>query len=142
MLDNYRDLNDELLGTPAILRELVTNRGPDNLPDEAITLIAALRDRDRAVLARLRTMTTQRDPYLRALSSDVGEVSADPASLLAEFDTARGEVVSLLMNLTLRDWERTAIDETEGETTLADEVERHVDFDENQVAKIREAVGA
>ena len=34
------------------------------------------------------------------------------------------------MNLTLKDWERTATDDVEGEVSLADEVERHVEFDE------------
>jgi len=47
-----------------------------------------------------------------------------------------------LMNLTLRDWERTAIDETDGQVTLADEVERHVEFDEDHLARIRAAFAA
>jgi hypothetical protein len=34
------------------------------------------------------------------------------------------------MNLTLRDWERTATHDAGGEVTLVDEVEQHVEFDE------------
>ena len=138
MLDNYRDLIDELLGTPTALRQLAAARGA--LPAAAARLIAELRDRDRAVLERLQTMTRQRDPYLRALRP-VEPAWTDDAALLDEFDAARGDLVSLLMNLTLRDWERTAIDEADGAITVADEVERHVEFDEEHVALLRRAFG-
>jgi hypothetical protein len=55
-------------------------------------------------------------------------------------EQARGDLVSLLINLSLKDWARTAIDETEGEETLADEIERHVEFDETQRARFRDIV--
>jgi hypothetical protein len=44
------------------------------------------------------------------------------------------------MNLTLRDWERTAIDENGDKLVLADEVERHVEFDEDHQGRIVEAL--
>lgn len=139
MLDNYRDLIDELLGTPTELRRLVEPAPPN---PTAMRLIAELRDRDAAVLDRLQRLTREREPYLRGMAVRTPEVPASAAELLAGFDAARGELVSLLMNLTLKDWERTAVDETRGETTLADEVERHVEFDETQVARIKAALGA
>ena len=139
MLDNYQDLIDELLGTPTALRSLL---GSGRAPAEAVALVAALRDRDRAVLARLQTIHRQRDPVLKPLPDPPpGAPPGDPAEALAGFEAARGELVSLLMNLTLRDWERTAIDESAGELTLADEVERHVEFDEDHLARVRAAVG-
>jgi hypothetical protein len=58
--------------------------------------------------------------------------------LLDEMDVARGDLVSLLMNLNLKDWERAAIDEHEGEVTLAEEVERHVEFDETHRRRFRD----
>ena len=42
------------------------------------------------------------------------------------------------MNLSLKDWERRAIHETEGEITLADEIEYHVEFDEEQRRRLQE----
>jgi hypothetical protein len=137
MLDNYRDLIDELLGTPTALRELVGDREAPDVPPAALAAIAGLRDRDRAVLGRLQAMLQRRDAFLPALDpTQPIPAPEEPASLLAEFDAARGALVSLLMNLTLKDWERTAIHATEGEITLADEVERHVEFDEAAVARI------
>lgn len=140
MLDNYRDLIDELLGAPTALRGLVGDTARD-LPAEAARLLAELRDRDTAVLARLQTMTRERDAYLPTVAPSGVAVPDDGETLLGEFDTARGELVSLLMNLTLRDWERTAIDEAAGEITVADEVERHVEFDEAQRARLEKALG-
>ena len=54
MLDNYRDLIDELLGTPTSLRQLAATRPGTPLPAAVARLVAELRDRDRAVLQRLQ----------------------------------------------------------------------------------------
>ena len=140
MLDAYRDLIDSLLGTPTTLRRLVAGRSDEDLPLELASVVAELRDRDLAVLQRLQTMTRQRDPYLRALPTAQASAPEEIGALLEGFDAARGDLVSLLMNLTLRDWERTAIDEVEGEITVADEVERHVEFDEEHLSRIQEVL--
>ncbi len=141
MLDNYRDLIDELLGTPAALRTLSGDAGPEALPAGVVSLIGELRDRDLELQARLQTMLRQRNPYLRALAEAPQPMAGaeDAAAVLQGFDSARGELVSLLMNLTLKDWERTATHEVEGEITLAEEVERHVEFDEDRVARAQAA---
>lgn len=143
MLDNYRDLIDELLGTPAAFRALNDDAGPDALPAEVVALIGELRDRDLMVHERIQTMLRERNPHLRALTDPTQPTGGleDAATALQEFDAARGELVSLLMNLTLKDWERTATHEVDGEITLADEVERHVEFDEDRVARARAAAG-
>ena len=143
MLDSYRDLIDELLGTPKALRDLVAQRGDAGASPAALAQIAELRDRDEIVLERLQTILREQNAHLRPLPEAgstpfAGNEGAE--ALLAAFDTARGELVSLLMNLTLKDWERTATHETEGEIALADEVERHVEFDEAHRARIGEAM--
>jgi hypothetical protein len=143
MLDEYQDLIDELLGTPKIFRDLLAEGG-GGVSAEALALIAELRERDRVVLERLQRMTRETSPHLRALpdAGGSGEAPGNVEKLLASFDTARGDLVSLLMNLTLKDWTRTATHDTAGIVTLADEVERHVEFDEEHVERVREAVGA
>ena len=52
-------------------------------------------------------------------------------------EAARGDLVSLLINLSLKDWERTAFHEVRGERTLAEEIEEHVDYDETQRGRLR-----
>ena len=146
MLDNYRDLVDELLGTPTALRELVGERLGDDVPPPALALMRELLDRDRTVLRRLQTVLREPNPYLRALGAPESAPSppveaVEPSDLLGAVDSARGDLVSLLMNLTLKDWERTATHEVDGEITVAEEVERHVEFDEDHVARIQATLG-
>ena len=138
MLDAYRDLIDELLSTPSEIRGLVDASGTSAMPPEAKRLIAELRDRDRAVLDRAQTITRQQNPYLRSLRLDASAYDEDFSVLLEEMEIARGHLVSLLINLSLKDWARVAIDETEGEVTLADEIEQHVEFDERHRSQLRE----
>jgi hypothetical protein len=107
---------------------------------EARRLVAQMRDRDRVVLERLNRMMRSPDPRLDAVNLGEPDVTESLEDLLSEADIARGDLVSLLMNLTLKDWERVASHDVEGEITLAEEVEAHVDFDEAQLARIRAAV--
>lgn len=137
MLDAYRDLIDELLGTPAEVRGLLLPLNGDASPDVR-ALVASLRDRDRAVLARVQAMTREETPYLTTRVDQVHPGETRLSQLLDEMDVARGDLVSLLMNLTLKDWERRAIHETVGEVTLADEIEQHVEFDEAVRRRARE----
>ena len=138
MLDAYRDLTDELLETPNVIRGTIDSQGEGNVPEEARRLIAGLRDRDRAVLDRVQTMTRQETPYVQVLRLEEPAADDPLPDLFAEMETARGDLVSLLINLSLKDWERQAVHETEGEITLADEIEWHVEFDEDQRRRLRE----
>lgn len=146
MLDSYRNLIDELLGTPSILRTMLD--GTSAPPPEALTLIDELRARDEGMLDRLNTMLATQGAILAPLVNDPTAenaalaVSGDPNELLSRFDHARGEIVSLLMNLTIRDWGRSAIGDDGQETWLSDEVENHVDFEEDQLVRISDAMTA
>ena len=137
MLDAYRDLIDELLSTPTEIRGLLQENS-DPSP-EAVRLISELRDRDLAVLASAQRMTREDTPYLEA-DRDIPHEAGDPQQILAEMETARGDLVSLLINLSLKDWERGAIHPTRGEIVLADEIEGHVEFDEAQRIAIRDSL--
>mgnify|MGYP000069441438 CR=1 FL=1 len=135
MLDDYQDLIDELLGTPALVRTLFANA--EGAPSErALQSVSALHERDTIVLGRLQRLTRETSaPYFKQLPALDAAIAAAPIpddldAFMGSFDTARGDLVSLLMNLTLKDWERIATDDVEGEISLAEEVERHVEFDE------------
>jgi hypothetical protein len=137
MLDQYRELIDELLGAPGIIRGLA---GSGDISPDGAALIAGTRDRDLIMIERLNTIMRSPDPRLGDLKDAAIVGNADGQGLLDTVDTARGDLVSILMNLTLKDWERTAFHDTDGEISLSEEVERHVDFDEAQVARIRAAL--
>lgn len=137
MLDAYRDLIDELLSTPTEIRGLIQHTS-DPSP-ETVRLIAELRDHDLAVLARAQRMTREDAPYLAA-DQDLPHDAGSATEILAEMEAARGDLVSLLINLSLKDWERTAIHPTRGELVLAEEIEEHVEFDEAQRVAIRNSL--
>ena len=140
MLDAYRDLIDDLLSTPSEIRELIEASGASDTSPETKRLVAETRNRDRAILERVQAITREETPYLPALRISEAADDEDLSALLAEMEVARGDLVSLLINLSLKDWTRGAIDETGGEITLADEIERHVEFDERQRRQLRESV--
>jgi hypothetical protein len=140
MLDAYRDLIDDLLSTPTEIRALMDASGGSSTSPEAKRLVAELRNRDRAILERVQLMTREETPYLPALRLNPTADDEDLSELLEEMEVARGDLVSLLINLSLKDWTRGAIDETEGEITLADEIEQHVEFDERQRRQLRASV--
>ncbi len=141
MLDDYQDLIDELLGTPALVRTLFLNTesGPS---EKAVIAVSALHERDKTVLERLQRLQRESSPpWFKTLPGLDDALKSAPVpddldAFLNEFDTARGDLVSLLMNLTLKDWERIATDDVDGEISLAEEVERHVEFDEAIRARI------
>jgi hypothetical protein len=137
MLDAYRDLIDELLSTPTEIRGLLQENSDP--PPEAVRLISELRDRDLAILARAQRMTREDTPYLEP-DREIPHEAGDPQQILSEMETARGDLVSLLINLSLKDWERGAIHPTRGEIVLADEIEEHVEFDEAQRVAIRDSL--
>jgi hypothetical protein len=140
MLDAYRDLIDDLLSTPSEIRELVEASGASDTTPEMKRLVAQIRNRDRAILERVQAITREETPYLPALRISEPTDDEDPAALLEEMEVARGDLVSLLINLSLKDWSRGAIDETGSEITLADEIERHVEFDEQQRRRLQETL--
>lgn len=139
MLDAYQDLIDELLGTPRAVREYLAS---EPTPDQ-LRLVAAMHERDAAVLERLQRMTREPFPHLAELPALADAVeravlAGSAEDEIARFEATRGELVSLLMNLTLKDWERTATTEAGATITLADEVESHVEEDE----AFRDRIGA
>jgi hypothetical protein len=134
MLEDYRDLIDELLGTPSALRGHLAP--PAEPGADTLRLVDELRARDEAVLVRLNAMIRTRDAVLGELDVQAASGDSDAAAVLAGFDHARGELVSLLMNLTIRDWDAAAIGPDGRRTVVSEQVEEHVDFDEGQRARI------
>lgn len=138
MLDAYRDLIDELVSTPSEVQVLVRTAGGD--PD-GVAAIRALQAREVALHDRMLLMLKRQGALLPPLAAVGDDAAEDAATALTGFETARGEVVSLLMNLTLKDWERSAIQDEGHEVTIADEVETHIEFQEEQIARLRGSAG-
>ncbi|MGC4192507.1 MAG: hypothetical protein QM589_15275 [Thermomicrobiales bacterium] len=150
MLDSYRDLLDGLLESPTALRETLGDPLPETIAPGRMALLMEIRAREAAVLRRAQAIVRDAPhgsrPTLRAIEDEpeVKALAAHPASggesvadLFSGFSHDRSELVSILMNVTIREWEQTIDHHGKGETTLADEIEDHLTWDEDMVARMR-----
>jgi hypothetical protein len=143
MLDSYRDLIDGLLETPTTLRDAL-GEPIGNVSPGAAAALHELRTREAVNLRRVQAIMRREnillraiedEPEIAALTGDDG-ASSDPDADFAAFSHDRSELISVLVNLTLKDWERPINHDRTGETTLADEVEDHLTWDEDIVARL------
>ena len=140
MLDAYHDLIDELLETPTAIRDAIAENRDDAIADEIAIQVASVRDSDLVALERARTMMQRQDAVLDDSAPVSGESGQTLDQALAEMEVARGDLVSLLINLSLKDWEKRALLRSGGEVTLSDLIEDHVEFDEGVRARVRQIV--
>lgn len=147
MLDSYRDLIDGLLETPSRMREVLGDPVPDDAPAATVTVLREMRAREAATLRRAQSVMRRQnatlrpieeEPEMAALASDV-DMTDTPEALLASFNHYRSEVISLLVNLTLRDWEQPVNHAVLGETVLSEEIEDHLTWDEALLDRVRAA---
>ena len=124
MLDAYRDLIDDLLNTPSEIRALVDTPGGSEMSPEAKRLVAEIRNRDRAILKRVQAITREETPYLPTLRLSPSAGDEELSAILDEMEVARGDLVSLLINLSLKDWTRGAIDDRRFEHVAGGRVAR------------------
>lgn len=146
MLDAYRDLIEGLTEESTTLRELLGDPVSDDLPTEALTLLKTVRAREGAMVARAQKVMRHENVNLRSIENEpvvlaATELTDTPEELLSAFQTDRGELVSVLINLTLKDWERKVPHYAHGETTLADEVEEHLTWEEETLAEFEQTLG-
>lgn len=140
MLDSYRDLIDSLLPTPTALREVFGNPVPADLDPETAATMRELAVREAVNLRRMQAAMRQEPVMLLAIDDEKDLIAlatnpgtATPEENLASFSHDRSELISVLVNLTLRDWERPINHDRSGDTTIADEVDAHLTWDEDTV---------
>ncbi len=141
MLDSYRDLIDGLLVTPTALRDALGTPVPDDLASESSRLLRELRVREAVNLRRTQAIMRQDRVLIRMMDDEpemqgMHDAPADPEADLAAFSHDRSELISLLVNLTLKDWERPVDHDRSGDTTLAAEIEDHLTWDEDITARL------
>jgi hypothetical protein len=145
MLDNYRDLIDGLTQTPSTLRELLGTPVPDDLPAEVRALLAELCTREAVEVRRVQAVMRERQARLRPIAYEpeltrLDDVDETPEAMLARFNNERSELISLLVNLTLKDWDQKVDHDEKGEITLADEIEDHLTWDEEMLETFEQAL--
>lgn len=144
MLDSYQDLIDGLTSTPTTLRDMLGTPVPDDVSPETRVLLAELCSREAVEVRRVQAVMRERKARLRPIEYEpemrtIQEVEGTPEELLVRFNNERSELISLLVNLTLRDWDQAVEHEEQGESTLADEIDDHLTWDEGIVEKFQTA---
>ena len=145
MLDSFQDLIEGLTQTPSSLRELLGSPVPDDIPDSVKAKLAELCTREKVEVRRLQAVMRERKARLRPIQYEpemrqLEDAMASPEAMLADFNNERSELISLLVNLTLRDWDQKVDHEEKGEITLADEIENHLIWDENMLEEFETAM--
>lgn len=146
MLDSYQDLIDGLTETPTTLRDMLGTPVPDDVSPETRALLAELCSREKVEVRRVQAVMRERKARLRPINyepemRELEVVEGTPEELLQRYNNERSELISLLVNLTLRDWDQAVDHEEQGETTLADEIDDHLTWDEGMVEKFESVVG-
>jgi hypothetical protein len=142
MLDAYRDLIDGLTEESTTLREMLGTPVPDDISPELLASLREIRGREAAMFRRARSIMRGENVNLRSIENepevrDAASQGESPEELMQAFVLDRGELVSLLMNLTLKDWERKVPHYTLGETTLSDEIETHLTWEEESLERVK-----
>jgi uncharacterized damage-inducible protein DinB len=143
MLDSYRELLDMVVQGPARLRTAAEAAGDPPAGEwSAAQVLAHMAAAEHLWLERVNRMIRETNAHIRpGRNEKVSQIQAElmrgnVEGNLEAFNAARGEMVSLLMGLSLRDWERTATHETRGEVTIADIVDGIIDHDNEHIEQI------
>ena len=141
MLDAYRDLIDGLTEESTTLRERLGSPVLDDISPALLTALKEIRGREAAMFRRAQSIMRGERITLRDIENEVevknaADLQESPEELMQGFILDRGELVSLLINLTLKDWERKVPHYTLGETTLSDEIETHLTWEEESLERV------
>lgn len=145
MTDVYHELIDALSETPGRLNELLQGRrppGPRSNEDWGpAEVVAHLLDVERLYRGHMQEILRREGAVLRQFDErraarEHDYAASDLAVSLGAFAAERGETMSLLMNLALKDWERAGILDPEGELRIEDLAERLVEHDAEHLAQI------
>ena len=135
MTDAIGEMLDDLSHTTTRIQELSEQYG-DNPPggsaDDwgAARILRHMSEVEKLLRGRMQLALTQETPYFKP-----GKLPADPGEglefrpELEAFAIERGETISLLMNLALKDWERTGIHDQRGELSVEDIAEQLIEHD-------------
>jgi uncharacterized damage-inducible protein DinB len=141
MLDTYRELLDIVVKAPQQLRAAAeAAQEPAEGEWTAAQVMAHMAIAERMWMSWLNPLVREREPVLSFPKDyDRWEAELMPGSLddnVAAFNSERGETVSVLMGMSLRDWERRGIDSNGHEMSVEQLVEGIIEHDAEHLAQL------
>jgi hypothetical protein len=145
LIDSVNELIDELSQTPEILKERLAERddiqprsaedwGPLEIVGHMATTEQIQRNRMQEILTKHVPYLKDWDPIEAAKQKDYSSLSM--SEVLAEFVDQRGDTLVLLVNLALKDWDRTGMSDTMGEVSMEDLAGDLIDSDQKYLAEL------
>jgi hypothetical protein len=146
MIDAYGEMLDDLSRTTSRIQEMSEKYGDSPSAGTAgdwgpALILTHLTDVEKLYRGRMQLILTQETPYLKS-ANPAGKIDNSPREFRPEleaFAMERGETISLLMNLALKDWERTGIHDEYGELSVEDITERLIEHDNEHLAQMAAA---
>ncbi len=150
MIDAVNELIDELSKTTEILkqklgeRDDITPQSTDNWGP--VEIVAHMATQEQVQRNRMQEILTKHVPYLKDWDPEKAAKEKDYSSMgmsevLAEFVDQRGDTLVLLVNLALKDWDKTGVSDTMGEVSIEDLASDLIDSDQKYLAEIDKHLG-
>lgn len=142
MIHPYQELIDLLAETPQYLQKLLADRSATVSGEQLTRVIAHLAAVENLTRQRILEMIARDTPYFRAVDlAQMAESASSLAEAVQRLGETRGDTLTTLMTLSLKDWERRAIHETRGEVSVEDLVEQLVEHDRVHLEQIEQLLG-
>lgn len=147
MIDAVNEIIDDLSETPEVLKARFAERSeiqPRSVDDWGpVEIVAHMAEAERIHRNRMQEILTKHVPYLRdwdpvEAAREKDYSSMDMAAALEEFVDQRGDTLVLLVNLALKDWDRTGVHDTLGEVSIEDLAGELIDHDRKYLTRLEE----
>jgi hypothetical protein len=147
MIDSVNELIEELTETPEILKTRLADRDdiqPRSIDDWGpVEIVAHMAQNEQVHRNRMQEILTKHVPYLKGwdpveAAREKDYSSMDMAAVLEEFVDQRGDTLVLLVNLALKDWDRTGVHDEMGEISIEDLASDLIDHDKKYLARLDE----
>lgn len=147
MIDSVNELIDDLNQSPEILKQRLGDRddiqpqSPDN--PGPVEVVVHMAENERVQRNRIQEILTKHVPYLRDWDPNTALQQKDytgmsMSQVVEDFVDQRGDTLVLLVNLALKDWDRTGVSDTLGEVSVEDIAGDLIDHDQQQLKRLDE----
>jgi hypothetical protein len=150
VIDSVNELIEELSQTPEVLKQKLADRddikaksaedwGPVEIVGHMATTEQMQRNRMHEILTKHVPYLKDWDPIEAAKQKDYSAMGI--AEVLYEFVDQRGDTLVLLVNLALKDWDKTGMSDTMGEVTIEDLAGDLIDHDQKYMSQLEQHLG-
>lgn len=152
-VQDREELIDRLERTPVLVNELVADASEEDLRKAgpggslgAVEVLSYLRDFEQLFIDRLSLMIVEDNPRFDRIEDSLWPIERDyvnqePLVMLHDFVELRRQVVQILLDLPISDWDRAGRHPSLGHLTIRRYVENVLNRDEEYLDQLRAVLG-